>query len=52
MAEHEGLMAVSETERGQVSNSAVSVIYETVLLSEKEKHWSPKGRRLGFHLTP
>lgn len=28
MAEYEGLMAASETKRGQVSNSSVSVIYE------------------------
>lgn len=52
MAEHEGLMAVSETERGQVSNSAVSVIYETILQSEKEKHRRTKGLGLGLHLAP
>lgn len=38
MAGHEGLMAVSETERGRVSNSAVSVIYETILQSERGKN--------------
>ena len=31
-------MAVSETERGRVSNSAVSVIYETILQSERGKN--------------
>lgn len=42
MAAHEGLMAASETERGQVSSSSVSVIYDTVPQRGGEKYCSPK----------
>lgn len=52
MAEEEGLMAVSETGRGRDSNSAVSVIYETILQSERGKTREPEGLGLGLHLAP
>lgn len=51
-SEDEGLMAASETERGRVSNSAVSVIYETILQSQREKHWSPKAWGLDYISHP
>lgn len=44
-------MAVSETERGRVSNSAVSVIYETILQSERGKTQEPEGLGLGLHIA-
>lgn len=52
MAEYEGLMVVSETERGRVSNSTASVIYETILQSEREKHRSPKAWGLNYIPCP
>lgn len=52
MAEYEGLMAVSDTERGRVSNSTASVIYETILQSEREKHRSPKTWGLNYIPCP
>ncbi len=42
MAEHEGLMTVLETEKGQVGNRTVCVIYEPILQSRREKDRSQK----------
>lgn len=52
MAEYEGLMAVSDTERGRVSNSTASVIYETILQSERGKTSEPEGLGLELHPMP